>query len=121
MDDLLRSQRQEIENLRERVRQLESLLMDDRVRIPAEWGLVNAERRCFAALVRRDIVTKEQLYAALYGDRIDFGEISENVVESHISKMRKKLRRFGITVSSQRFVGYSLHNRSRFLEASTDG
>lgn len=121
MDDLVRLQQHEIDTLRERVRQLESLLMDDRVSIPPEWGLVNAERRCFAALVRRDIVTKEQLYAALYGDRVDFGEISENAVESHISKMRKKLRRFGVTVSSQRFVGYSLHNRASFLGKAVNG
>ena len=120
MDDLLRLQRQEIEMLRERVRYLERLLVPDDVVIKPEWGLVNAERRCFAALTTRDVVKKEHLFIALYGDRLDAdAPVDECVVESHISKMRKKLRRFGIKVTAQRFVGYSLLDREQFVRRAS--
>ena len=53
-------------------------------------------------------VTKSQLFAAIYG--IDDGDIDETVVESHVSKLRKKLR--GLLgydpINSQRFLGYCL-------------
>ena len=115
MDDLLDMLRAENETLRERVRQLEALLLPDDIEIPLEWGLVNAERRCFAALTKREIVTKEILYQALYGDRLDLGKEPEvNVVESHMSKLRKKLRPFGVVIMSRRFEGYSLLNRERY-------
>lgn len=105
----------EIETLRERNRQLESLILPDDVVIAPEWGLVNVERRCFAALTVRDVVTKQQLYAAVYGDRNEADlPAEESIVESHISKMRKKLKSFGIEVRSERFVGYSLVGRERF-------
>lgn len=117
MAELVDLQKQEIEALRERVRQLERLLIPEDVTILPEWGLVNSERRCFAALTTRDIVSKEYLFAALYGEKPDSDQPTEqSVVESHVSKMRKKLRLFGITVTSDRFVGYSLTDRKRFIK-----
>ncbi|MBB3608643.1 hypothetical protein FHX11_001575 [Rhizobium sp. BK602] len=61
-------------------------------------------------------MTKDMLWAALYGDRHDLDcDPSENVIESHVSKMRRKLKPFGIVVRSQRFVGYSLVDREKFV------
>jgi DNA-binding response OmpR family regulator len=53
-------------------------------------------------------LTKSQIFNAVYGLFDD--AIEENVVESHISKLRKKLRaRLGYDViESQRFLGYML-------------
>lgn len=53
-------------------------------------------------------VTKTQVFNAIYGIFDD--EVEENVVESHISKLRKKLReRLGYDpVDSKRFLGYRL-------------
>lgn len=53
-------------------------------------------------------VTKTQVFNAIYGIFDD--EVEENVVESHISKLRKKLReRLGFDpVDSKRFLGYRL-------------
>lgn len=53
-------------------------------------------------------VTKTQVFNAIYGVFDD--EVEENVVESHISKLRKKLReRLGYDpVDSKRFLGYRL-------------
>ena len=72
--------------------------------------LPRRERRILEYLVtnkgRR--VTKSQIFNAVYGL---FGEdIDENVVESHISKLRKRLRhRLGQDpIDSQRYLGYRL-------------
>ncbi len=53
-------------------------------------------------------VTKTQVFNAIYGVFDD--EVEENVVESHISKLRKKLReRLGFDpIDSKRFLGYRL-------------
>ncbi len=53
-------------------------------------------------------VTKTQVFNAIYGIFDD--EVEENVVESHISKLRKKLReKIGFDpINSKRFLGYRL-------------
>lgn len=53
-------------------------------------------------------VTKTQVFNAIYG--IFDEEVEENVVESHISKLRKKLRlQLGYDpIDSKRFLGYRL-------------
>lgn len=53
-------------------------------------------------------VTKAQVFSAIYG--IFDEEVEENVVESHISKLRKKLReKLGYDpIDSKRFLGYRL-------------
>ncbi|RUX06872.1 helix-turn-helix domain-containing protein, partial [Mesorhizobium sp. M8A.F.Ca.ET.059.01.1.1] len=52
--------------------------------------------------------TKTQVFNAIYG--IFDEEVEENVVESHISKLRKKLReKLGTDpIDSKRFLGYRL-------------
>jgi DNA-binding response OmpR family regulator len=68
------------------------------------------ERRIleFLAANRGRRVTKTQVFNAIYG--IFDAEVEENVVESHISKLRKKLRdRLGHDpIDSKRFLGYQL-------------
>nr|WP_306766384.1 helix-turn-helix domain-containing protein [Shinella pollutisoli] len=101
--------------MRQRVRELEALLVPDDVNIPVEWSLTNAERRVFAALTVRDIVTKDMLYQALYGDRLLFGESpASSVVESHVSKLRAKVGPFGVVITGERFVGYRLADRQSY-------
>ncbi|MCO5147137.1 MAG: response regulator transcription factor [Aquamicrobium sp.] len=53
-------------------------------------------------------VTKNQVFNAIYG--IFDEDVEENVVESHISKLRRKLReRLGFDpIDSKRFLGYRL-------------
>ncbi len=53
-------------------------------------------------------VTKTQVFNAIYG--IFDEDVEENVVESHISKLRRKLReRLGVDpIDSKRFLGYRL-------------
>lgn len=72
--------------------------------------LPRRERRIleFMATNRGRRVTKTQVFNAIYGVFDD--EVEENVVESHISKLRKKLRaRLGYDpIDSKRFLGYLL-------------
>jgi DNA-binding response OmpR family regulator len=76
----------------------EVLSLPRRERRILEYLLVNRGRR----------LTKSQIFNAVYGLFDD--EVEENVIESHISKLRKKLRaRLGYDpIDSQRFLGYLL-------------
>lgn len=76
----------------------EPLPLPRRERRILEYLAGNAPRR----------VTKTQIFNAIYG--IFDEEVEENVVESHISKLRKKLRtRLGFDpIESKRYLGYRL-------------
>ena len=76
----------------------------------AALPLPRRERRIFEYLVknRGRRVNKSQIFNAIYG--IFDENIEENVVESHVSKLRKKLRaRLGYDpIESKRYLGYCL-------------
>lgn len=73
-------------------------------------ALPRRERRILEYLVSNQgrRVTKSQIFNAIYGLFDD--NVEENVVESHMSKLRKKLRhRLGYDpIDSRRYLGYSL-------------
>lgn len=73
-------------------------------------NLPRRERRILEFLIanRGRRVTKTQIFNAIYG--IFDEDVEENVVESHISKLRKKLRqRLGFDpIDSKRFLGYCI-------------
>jgi DNA-binding response OmpR family regulator len=58
-------------------------------------------------------VTKSQIFNSVYG--LFDQEIDENVIESHISKLRRRLRgRLGYDpIDSKRHLGYRLISSSR--------
>jgi DNA-binding response OmpR family regulator len=72
--------------------------------------LPRRERRILEYLVNNMgcRVTKTQIFNSVYG--LFSEDIDENVIESHISKLRKRLRhRLGYDpIDSQRFLGYRL-------------
>jgi len=74
------------------------------------FALPRRERRILEYLVsnRGRRVSKAQIFNAIYGIFDD--DVEENVVESHISKLRKKLRKkLGYDpIDSKRFLGYSI-------------
>ncbi len=77
----------------------EPLVLPRRERRILEYLMTNKGRR----------VTKSQIFNFVYGLFDD--DIDENVIESHISKLRKRLRqRLGRDpIDSQRFLGYRLN------------
>lgn len=72
--------------------------------------LPRRERRILEYLVSRRgrLVSKAQIFSSIYG--IFDEDVQENVIESHISKLRKKLRsRLGFDpIESKRYLGYRL-------------
>ncbi len=72
--------------------------------------LPRRERRILESLVlsRNTRITKTQIFNRVYGIFND--EIHENVIESHISRLRKRLKqRLGYDpIDSQRFLGYRI-------------
>jgi DNA-binding response OmpR family regulator len=75
------------------------------------FPLPRRERRILEHLVvnRGKRVTKAQIFNAIYG--LFDEHVEENVVESHMSKLRKKLRRkLGYDpIDSKRYLGYCLN------------
>lgn len=73
-------------------------------------NLPRRERRILEFLIanRGRRVTKTQIFNAIYG--IFDEDVEENVIESHVSKLRKKLRqRLGYDpIDSKRFLGYCI-------------
>jgi DNA-binding response OmpR family regulator len=80
----------------------------------APLPLPRRERRILECLVRHRgrRLTKTQIFNAVYG--IFDENVDENVVESHISKLRKKLKhRLGYDpIDSKRYLGYCLKKHS---------
>jgi len=76
-------------------------------------GLPRRERRIleYLAAIRGRRATRTQIFNAIYGMLDE--QVEESVVESHISKLRKKLKsRLGYDpIDSKRFLGYSLNLR----------
>ena len=76
----------------------------------ATLDLPRRERRILEYLIanRGRRVTKTQIFNAIYG--VFDEDVVENVIESHISKLRKKLRqRLGYDpIDSKRFLGYCI-------------
>ncbi len=76
-----------------------------------DFPLPRRERRILEYLIanRGRRLNKAQIFSAIYG--IFDSEVEENVVESHISKLRKKLReQLGFDpIDSKRFLGYCIN------------
>lgn len=84
-------------------------------------SLPRRERQILECLVlsRNTRVTKTQIFNRVYGIFND--EIHENVIESHISRLRKRLKqRLGHDpINSQRFLGYRLKEFSGEAQMSS--
>lgn len=101
------------------LRRIEAL--EARVRI-VEEGLLGAvdplmllgfsvsEAQMVALLSKRDSVTTDALYYLTYGDD---GDVVRKVIEVRMSHIRKKLRRFGVTIETHIGAGYSMGGASK--------
>jgi DNA-binding response OmpR family regulator len=77
------------------------------------FALPRRERRILEFLARKRgmRVSKSQIFNAIYGVLED--DVEENVVESHVSKLRKKLKyRLGFDpIDAKRYLGYVLNTQ----------
>lgn len=115
-----------------RIRELEALVARQRRRIedleglltqewspPVEWQLPRREAQIFSLLVTRERVTKDMLMTA-FGEDLERADTLVEVWESHVSKLRKRLKPFGVEIECKRYLGYRLINRETYAAPSID-
>lgn len=102
----------ELEYLRDRVVQLEEAL-GVKVALPNELGLTPLEGRIVGALVKREIVNKDMLYAVLYADRLEHHQPDPKTIDVHMCKLRRKLKPKGIRIYCRYGVGYYMDKDDR--------
>jgi two-component system cell cycle response regulator CtrA len=115
---MLLDSRQELERLvdtqRERIRQLEELLVPSSTLVPQEWMLTTKEARVFSHLTTRQIASKRTIMQALYFDQHSDDEPQEKIVDVFVCKMRKKLKPYGVQIETIWGQGYSLVDREQY-------
>ena len=80
-----------------------------------EWGLDHLQAALFAILARAALhgnwVSKEAICHLIYGPRST--QVDPNTIESHVSKLNKKVQPFGVRIESRRQQGYRLDEVTR--------
>lgn len=111
---LNRKLREENEALREQIAYLQAALMGPE-ELPLEWGLTKTEQRIVRVCLTRDIATKEAIATALYWDK-DEPEDAISNIRVHLSKIRRKLKPFGIEIKTSWGNGFYVPSgiRERF-------
>lgn len=113
MDARARIEKLEDENygLRLRIRELEAALMVP-WKAPEEWQLTPTEARVFKALAARAFLTKTALFTIVWAcDNADVP--SQKIIDAYISKLRRKLKPFGIKIWTRWGEGYFLDEAQR--------
>ena len=99
-----------IDRLKHRIQWLEGLLISQELFFPDEWQLCRIERAVVGALLSRRFCSKSFLVdRAWLGEVEAWNERACQNMEGTISKLRTKLRPFGIEIRVNRGVGYYLH------------
>lgn len=105
----------EVEILRERVRQLEEALYGSASRMEEyqhRLGLTVMQSRLLGALMAREVVGKEALMIALYGDRKqDWPD--DKTIDIHAFNLRRKLAVHGVEIRTVRGIGYVLDDAAK--------
>jgi len=101
--------RDEVETLKERVRQLEEALLPV-VSVPLEWQLTKVERRAYACLASRPLASKDALMIALYAGAREEPNVKH--LDLVVHRLRKKLEPFGFKIKASWGEGWRL-SRSR--------
>lgn len=108
--------RETIEEMAERIRQLEALAHNTEWEPPVLLGLTGTEGRILAVLMgRQGIVTRARLFDALYGARPEQPE--EKIIDVLLVKVRAKLRPHGVAIATSWGQGWMLEaeDRARLL------
>lgn len=100
-----------IAELQERICQLEAMLTVDFI-CPFEWYLTPSEIIIFATLLARPVVSKEALYWAVYSSKVYQAEMK--IIDVFVSRLRKKLKPFGLEIMTVWSGGYRLNDREKW-------
>jgi len=106
---------EENEVLRERIRQLEKVLMPPSLIFPLDWRLTPTEQRVLRCLASREMVSKEAIVMAARG--FEHEDSCEATSQVWVHKLRKKLRQRGVAIESIYGTGYRIENRQAFLRS----
>lgn len=102
-NDVLRTQ---VEDLQFRIVDLEGIVRSTRGDVPVCFPLSKRESQLLGVLmIRPGVVTKDMFLTAMYGG---MNEPDLRIMDVYICKMRKKLARFGIKISTKWGVGHFL-------------
>jgi len=95
------AEREELETLREENRQLRDLLLPKAV-FPPGLRMDRTEQNVTLAIraASPGQVTRQRMWAALYGTRADGGPTSANIVDVYMTRVRKKLAGTGVTITT---------------------
>lgn len=102
--------RVENETLREQVRQLKQQLVEGGKNAPLSWGLTDRERRLYAHMASRELVTRESCMAVMYGHMI--APPDPKIIDVWLCKLRKKLAPHGVHIETHWGIGWSLPQKS---------
>ncbi len=108
----------ENETLKEENRLLRAAVRNDAFHAPKEWGLTRTQTCVLGVLVARPIASREALFLALYGDRIDDAP-SDDVIYVVVTHLRRKTKPFGVQITNGYGMGWSLDEKSRAALAAT--
>lgn len=103
----------ENETLRERIAQLEELLRGKEPP-PIEFSLTGSEAIVFGLLTTRGLVTKDAMLAALYHNS-GKEEAEAKIADVFVCKLRKKLKPFGIQITTIWGRGWEMSAASKQL------
>lgn len=98
--------------LRARIAELEALLLRCAPNLPLEWGLTPSEQLVFAALASREQLSKDQIMAVVYRN-VGRDEPYQKIVDVFICKLRRKLKPFGVVITTVWGQGYRLDPDAR--------
>ncbi len=101
-----------LESMRLRIIELEEILGLD-IRLPNELGLTPIQTKMLGLLIKKDVVSLDAFYAALYGDLRDCDKPEPKIVEVHLSAIRKKLKKINSGVNNRWGIGWYLNNHDR--------
>ncbi len=102
----------ENDDLRARVRYLEREYGFHNA-VPLIFGLTGSESKALNLLIERDMASRAQLMDALMHGRGGDEEPEQRIIDVYICKIRKKLKPFGVEVTSVWGRGYLLSSQDK--------
>src|SRR4051794_32177910 len=94
----------ELDNLRDRISQLEQILGIDRSatgRLKDAFGISPALASMLGILMARSLVSGEAFYTALYGARPECDWPDEKIIDVQICKLRAAIKPHGIEIGTK--------------------
>jgi DNA-binding response OmpR family regulator len=113
-DDLVLRLETENDELREKIASLESML-GIRIEVPLVFGLTNQQAKVLGMLMKREIVTKEMAFTALYGLRTGGADVEIKIIDVFICHVRRKLKPFEIEIETVWGQGYRMSPEAKAI------